>query len=137
MIRLTERQTKAHLLANPDALLSLAAEHVREEHGRLLAWIDQASVREMTANALIRGRKAGLTDPEDLCAFAALSWSIAPDFDEHPQIRRALQEVGGRPGPVMDDVLAGVSEAAWEEAAARYDETAWYSEDEDMTARAG
>ena len=129
MLRITERQNKAFLLANPDALVRLVQQELRENHRELVERLDPLSFHEMVVNAVARARRRGLTDPEDLASFAVLSFVVAPNFDQHPRVRKALEQARGRTPPVMLDVVAAIPDDVWEEAGATYDAAAWFSEE--------
>ncbi|MFL9904359.1 DUF4123 domain-containing protein [Paraburkholderia fungorum] len=65
------------------------------------------------ADAMQRARSYGLFDADDLVLFAWHALSVRPDFDSHPHIRHALQNVG--PDTLYARVEASLSERVWHE----------------------
>jgi hypothetical protein len=129
VLQIRERQNKAFLLANPEALVELVQQELRDTRPELVEGLDPLSFREMVVNAVARARRRGLTDPEDLAAFGVLAFVVAPNFDDHPRIRKALEQARGAPPPVFLRVVKSIPDEVWDDAAAGYDAAAWFSED--------
>ena len=131
MMKISAAQNRAYFKANPDQLVTLVEDDLRERHPRRIEGIDDVSLREMIVNAIQRGRKNQLTDPRDLAGFALLSFSIAPNFDEQPRIRQAFAKMRDRSGAVLGEVVEAAGAEAWDAAERAYDSAAWFSELDD------
>ena len=113
------------------------AAYLRERHGQELVRFpgSQSSVSALAADrldqlvesALARGRGRGLVWRSSLNAFASLMVTVAPNFDQQPGIRRALDDASGnRPPDVrMNELSQHVTKQDWSAAAAAYDPNGW------------
>ncbi|PVM83802.1 hypothetical protein [Caulobacter endophyticus] len=129
MIRISEDQWRALAAACGPPVATIVLESLRENHADLIDGLDRVSLDDMIANALARAGRHRLSEIEDLVLFAELSFAIAPNFDEQPEIARLLRDHARRPGLVMGAVVDAASEAAWERAERDYDPRAWFSEE--------
>ena len=127
-MRITPEQNRAWFAEDPRRLVDLVEEELVATRPELVRGVDDVSRREMVENALLRGRRRGLSDPRDLAAFAMISFEIAPNFDEHPRIAKALEKARDAPSPKMETVVDLAGTEAWEEAAHSYRPEAWFSE---------
>ena len=128
VIRITEAQNSAMLAANEEAIVQLVIDDLSETSPETIAGIDYDTLRRMVKTAFARARTWGLSDPQDLAAFAGVSFEIAPNFDLQRNISRALKAVRGTRAPAMLGVIEACSEADWREAEMAYDASAWFPE---------
>jgi len=131
MIKVSRHQWRALAEACGPPVETVVLEDLGQNHAELIDGLDPVSLDEMIANALARARRHRLSEIEDLVVFAELSFVIAPNFDEQPEIARLLRDHARGPGLVMDAVVDAASEAAWEQAEKDYDAEAWFSEEPD------
>jgi hypothetical protein len=78
--------------------------------------IDPVSLREMVTNGLARARSYDLEKPQDLTAFVAIMFDISPNFDEQPDIQRALRDKSIPIEQRFNTMIERVPDKAWEEA---------------------
>jgi hypothetical protein len=102
--------------------------HLHENHAEAIGRLPDDILREMAENGIIRARSHGLTWESSLTHFVALMFEIAPNFDEHPAVRRVLREPSVPADERMDLLTERVSEEEWEEAQQIYDRDAWFPE---------
>lgn len=76
-------------------------------------------------NGLKRGRTYGMTWESSLFAFVSLMFEFAPNFDEHPSIRRSLEDAEVEPDLRINYLLEQTNSADWEAVEKAYDSSAW------------
>lgn len=81
--------------------------------------------RLMVQNGIARARSNGLTWRYSISMFVSLMFLIAPNFDEHPIIRRRLSNPVAEPDYLIDSVVDVTTPDEWLEAGLLYDHTAW------------
>jgi hypothetical protein len=127
VIAIRSDQLDAFLLLHDDeGLVAVVAAHLRRESRPLVERIPPGLLDEMIRGGLARARRHGLAAASDLAAFVSLMFEIAPNFDEHPAIRRSFDEHRGEREGRVPRLLAAVPDEAWREAEERYDAAAWF-----------
>jgi hypothetical protein len=117
------------------AFIRRVVEHLAEEHSDTLVKtsvaestlreLPGADLHEMVRRGVERARAYGLTWESSLTSFVVLMFVVAPNFDEHPLIKRVLQDNNVEPDLRIDRLWELTSEENWEAAAAGYDAGAW------------
>lgn len=108
----------------------------RDFHRRALRYIQlrfpqftealaENALEQMVNNGIARGRSRGLTWESSLMRYVELMFSIAPNFDEHPQIRSTLMNESIPPDERLNIVVEKTSYGEWREVTRRYDPMAW------------
>jgi hypothetical protein len=128
MLTIREEQMNAFLLDDEQAFVDFIIEHLNEESPELIDRLPLDALREMVSNGIARAKKYGLRSPEDLTAFVAVMFEIAPNFDEQPEIHQVLQDESIPIDERFDLIFEKVSDEAWEEADRNYDYEAWFLE---------
>jgi hypothetical protein len=90
-----------------------------------VAEIPGALLREMVGKGLARARGYGMRYESSLAAFVSLMFAVAPNFDEHPLIRRVLEDESTPPDLRIEMLDEYVTDENWEAAAQSYDPGAW------------
>lgn len=119
-------QFSQYLQQDEQAFVQLNMEQVREGMPHLVDHLPDDRLREMVVNALARARSHRFTSDEDLMAFVALMFEIAPNFDEQPAIKRSLADPTIPATERLDALFVPELDNAWEEAATNYDYRAWH-----------
>ncbi|PTL75693.1 hypothetical protein [Vitiosangium sp. GDMCC 1.1324] len=128
MLRISKKQFDDFLLHDESAFIDFVAHHIREESPELVEGFPDESLRSLVASGLVRARGHDLRRPEDLTAFVSIMFEIAPNFDEHPAIRKVLRDPSIPVDERMSALFKKVPPKAWEEADLNYDSGAWYPE---------
>ncbi|NMO23541.1 hypothetical protein HPC49_48320 [Pyxidicoccus fallax] len=128
MLRISKVQLDAFLLHDPKEFAEFMVQHLQEESPGLIDRIEPDLLREMIINGLERGRSHGLQSAEVLASFVSVMFHIAPNFDEHPDIRKALRDTRVPEPERMNRLFDSVPEKAWDEAEKQYDPDAWFPE---------
>ena len=111
------------------------ARHILKEHAHVsvglpgreskVVEIPEGVLREMVGNGLARARGYGMRYESSLAAFVSLMFAVAPNFDEHPVIRRVLLDESEPPDLRIELFDEYVTNENWEAAGRGYDPHAW------------
>ncbi len=127
-MKINKEQFDHFLQHNEPAFIKTIVQHLQTESPELVDEISDEGLSEMVGNGLIRARSHGFHTDEDLMAFVAVMFEIAPNFDEQPDIQRVLSDssipLTNRFNALFDESL----DQAWEEAEDNYDYRAWHPE---------
>lgn len=127
-MKIPQKQWDHLLQQDSDTFVDTIIEFLDLESPELVEDIPRDSLREMVANGVIRARGHGYHTDEDLMAFVAVMFEIAPNFDEHPEIRKALRDETVPMEERFDSIFDRVRHQAWDEAELSYDPDAWFPE---------
>ena len=75
---------------------------------------------------IARAKSHGLTGAEDIAAFIAVMFEIAPRFDEQTEIRQVLTDDRFPPNVRLDQLFMLVPDEVWIEASKKYDDSFWF-----------
>ena len=129
-----EQFTVLQQYAETEFVHRLAA-YVREKHADVIVQLPQGplSVKEipedtlrlMVRQGITRGRKYGVTWESALSAFVTLMFVTAPNYDEHPAVRRVLRDEGIASNSRVNQLWNQVTEQEWETIRKDYAVSAW------------
>lgn len=122
MLKIRKEQFAAFAPKTDDEIIDFIVAHLRTESADLVERLP--SLPEMVRNGVARARSHGLRSLEDLTAFVSIMFEVAPNFDEHPALREALEDESVEVDERLDGLFDSELDEAWEEAA-RYDGAAW------------
>lgn len=94
-------------------------------HTALVEELPEDSLREMVRHGLARARAYRLTWESALASFITYMFTAAPNFDEHPLVRRVLLKDEGVPDLRVDLLAEHVSAETWRVVREQYDAGAW------------
>ena len=100
-------------------------DHVRAEHPEEVNAYAESDLRRMAANGISRARRYGISVESSIAAFVDLMFSVAPNFDEQEHIHEVLTDASYPPDARVELLGEMTLDADWEQADARYDESAW------------
>lgn len=75
----------------PEELVDHIVTHLSEEQPELIAGLADAEIARRVAAGIARAHAYSFVQPESVTAFVTLMFLVAPDFDSHPAIARALR----------------------------------------------
>lgn len=128
MLTIHQDQLERMLTQDEARFIDFVVGHVHQECRNSVRDIDPVSLREMVTNGLARARSHGLRRAKDMTAFVAIMFEIAPNFDEQPDIRRALRDEAVPIDQRFDSMVERVPDRAWEEAERNKVSEAWFPE---------
>jgi len=79
----------------------------------------------MVQNGIDRARGHGLGWESSLAAFVVIMFVAAPNFDQHPLIKRVLQDDDAPPDARIERLWHRISNQNWRAVEAYYDPNAW------------
>ncbi len=101
----------------PEELVDHIVTHLAEEQPALIAELGDEEVKRRAAAGIARAHARGFVQPESVTAFVALMFLVAPDFDAHPAIARALR-LRGTEAERLRLLFERTREEDWDQAAA-------------------
>jgi hypothetical protein len=101
----------------PEELIDHIITHLSEEQPELIAELGDEEVRRRVIAGIARAHAQRFVQPESVTAFVTLMFLVAPDFDRHPAIARALRLHGAEPERLRL-LFERTREEDWEQAAA-------------------
>lgn len=109
--------------------------YVREKHADVVVQLPQGelpvkeipedTLRLMVHHGVTRGRKYGMTWESVLSAFVTLMFVTAPNYDEHPAVRRVFRDEGIAPNSRVNQLWDQITEQEWETIRKDYAANAW------------
>lgn len=128
MLILRNEQLQKFIAEDDEQLARVVAGAVRAANGERVAGYDDAELNTMVRIGIDRAKSHGLAAAEDIAAFVAVMFEVAPRFDEQPDIQKALDESLLPAHMKMDLFADSVTPDAWAEAERRYDDSFWFPE---------
>jgi hypothetical protein len=128
MLKIRQEQLEAMLTQDEGKFIDFIIEHLQRECRDSVRDIDAVSLREMVMNGLVRARSHGLSKAKALTAFVSIMFEIGPNFDEQPEIRRALRDHATRINENFEIIFELVPDSAWEQAERNRNSAAWFPE---------
>lgn len=126
MLIIRKDQIQAFIAGSEDELNAEVAKAVRYAAPDRVAPYDDAELQRMVALGIERARANKLTAAEDIAAFVATMFAVAPRFDEQKEVREALDNEAFPVGERLERVFDMVQPAAWLDAERRYDDSFWF-----------
>ena len=131
MLVIRKEQMDAFGWQTEEEFVRFVMEHIREESPeRVLGYADEY-FEEMVRNGLARARSHGFREEEDLAAFVAIMFEIAPNFDEQPNIKKVLDDKTIPSDRRFEQLWGLTSNEDWEEAKRNSREEAWFPSKEE------
>jgi len=79
----------------------------------------------MVRGGIARAREYGITSSSTLAGFVSLMFISAPNFDDHPLLKRALLDNDTDPNSRLEKLIQDSTEQNWEAVRQAYDASAW------------
>lgn len=131
MLVIRQQQIDTLIKGTDEEFVEFLVAHVKEEFPEKAAERDEETLRVMVRGGIRRAESHGFTTAEDITAFITVMFEIAPNFDEHPQIKAVLDDETFPPEDRFERLWSPlVSDEAWEEAAKKYNESSWFPDEE-------
>ena len=135
MLKIRSEQMKAFGPAADSAFVRRVAGYLREKHAdaglqlstgvSTIKEMPDDALHQIVRNGIARARAFGMSYQSDLAAFVVIMLEAAPNFDEHPLIRRILRDENVPPNSRIDRLMEQATEQNWEAVKASYDPAAW------------
>lgn len=110
-----------------------AAEVVTLPEGeRAVEDLDDETLLRMARSGIARARAYGMSWESSITAFVVIMFVVAPNFDDHPLIRRTLEDEEVEPDLRVEQLWELTTEENWEAAARDYDPGRWEPASEEV-----
>jgi hypothetical protein len=87
--------------------------------------IPDETLRQMVSRCMARAREYGMTWETSLASFVTIAFLVAPNFDDHPLLKRALLDESLTPDLRIEKLTRDATDKNWEAARQSYDPAAW------------
>jgi hypothetical protein len=129
MLIIREEQIQHFIAADDEQLIKVIAAAIRQINEKRIAGYDDEKLAKMIETGIARARSHELVKGEDIAAFVALMFEIAPKFDEQAEIKAVLEDATFPPDERFYQLFERVSHKSWYEAETLYEETFWFPTD--------
>ena len=97
-----------------------------------IAEIPDEILSSMVRDGIARARKYGITWRSTLAGFVSLMFISAPNFDDHPLLKRALLDNDTDPNSRLEKLIQDSTEQNWEAVRQAYDASAWVLKEQEV-----
>ncbi len=108
-------------------LIETIRQYLRDNHQSAVMGFDDEQLRSMIRVGIKRAEKYEMNSDAGFGAFVAIMFEVAPNFDEHPNIKKALMDKTVSPNSRILDIIHRTTEKDWDEAEQSYDPEGWKS----------
>jgi hypothetical protein len=126
MLVIREEQIQFFIATNEAELVKVIAESVRQANAERVADYDDKALEEMVKIGIERARWHELKRAEDIAAFVAVMFEIAPNFDEQEEIKVVLEDTNQPPSDRFYQIWDRTSDEAWQKAERDYNLNVWF-----------
>jgi hypothetical protein len=116
-----------HFIAETDAeLVTLIAGIMREANPERVVDYSDETLETMVKTGIERARTHDFDRAEDIAAFVAVMFEIAPDFDENPEVKAILDDESFSVEERFKQLWGRTSDETWQELENKYDARVWF-----------
>ena len=126
MLIIREEQIQHFIAEDETALVRLIRQIVRDLNPERVADYSDQVIDSMIRIGILRAESRGLNLAEDIAAFVAVMFEIAPNFDTQKDIEQIFNDTAFLPTDRFRYLWDRVTEDAWKEAEANYDVKIWF-----------
>lgn len=135
MLKIRTEQMQAFQTVADAAFIKKLVTHLREKHGDagvqlpsgtfLVFELPAETLEAMARTGLERARQYGFVSEADLAGFVVVMLETAPNFDDHPLLKRGLKDERVKLEERLAALLQNATEANWGVVKEDYDPGAW------------
>jgi len=126
MLVIRKQQIQEFIAGNKNELADVVRAAIRKSNEQRVKMYDDKELDSMLKIGIGRAKSHGLTGAEDIAAYVAVMFEIAPRFDEQPEIREVLEDANFPVDLRFEQLFTRVPDAAWIEASKKYDDSFWF-----------
>jgi hypothetical protein len=129
MFKLSRQQLDVLLQQNETTFVAIIVEHIHNEMPDEVRGIPQHIIWSMVEVGISRARFYGMLTDEQVIAYVAIMFEIAPNFDEEPALHQILTDVALSAEQRWSKLFSDPDlYSSWERAAlpSKYDASAWF-----------
>lgn len=125
MLVIREEQIQTFIAENDAELEKVVIKALRDANPERVSGFEDAALGNMVRIGIERARSHGLSGAEDIAAFVAVMFEVAPNFDERQDIKAVLNDPNMAPAFRFYQLFESIPETSWEDAERFYDPNAW------------
>lgn len=135
MLKIRNQQLQIFQPVAEIAFLRKLVEYLYEHHSQVavqlpesltvITKIPEEQLKSLVTNGINRARAYGITSENTLASFVVLMFVTAPNFDEHPLIKRLLKDERIAANDRIDNLWQHTTEQNWQAVKQNYDAKAW------------
>ncbi len=135
MLKIRNQQIQAFQSVAEISFLRKLVEYIYENHPQVavqigenltvICQIPEKELKILVSNAINQARTYGITSESSLASFVVLTFVTAPNFDEHPLIKRLLEDEKIAANDRIDSFWQHTTEQNWQAVKQNYDAKAW------------
>lgn len=126
MLIIREEQIQHFIAADEEQLIEAISQAIRDFNADRVADYEDEKLGKMVKIGIERAKSHELTRGQDIAAFVAVMFEIAPKFDEQEEIKTLLNETMFPADERFYQLFERVSDEAWLEAETLYEDTLWF-----------
>jgi hypothetical protein len=126
MLVIRNDQIQQFIASSDEELNAEVVKAVRYAIGDRVAPYDDATLEKMVAIGIERARANKFTAAEDIAAFVAIMFEVAPRFDEQQEVRAMLDAETFPLGERLARLFDMTIDPTWLDAERRYDDSFWF-----------
>jgi hypothetical protein len=127
MFIIKNKQIQYFIASDESQLAVVIARSIRVANGARVAGYSDKDLESMVKIGMDRARSHDLIRAEDIAAFVAVMFEVAPRFDEQDEIRAVLADTKLTPEMRFSMLFDRVSEEAWVSAQKKYEDSFWFT----------
>ncbi len=126
MLVIRNEQIQKFIAADEKELVRAIAQGVRTACPDRVSAFDDEKLAAAVRIGIERARSRQLNNAEDIAAFIAVMFAVAPRFDEQAEISELLDDTRLAPPLRFYLMIERASDKAWLEAERRYEDSFWF-----------
>ncbi len=126
MLIIREEQIQHFIAVDEAQLVQVVCRAIREANPERVADYDDKKLGKMIKIGIERAKSHELTKGQDIAAFVAVMFEIAPKFDEQEEIKTVLSDTVFPADERFYQLFERVSDDSWLEAETLYEDTFWF-----------
>ena len=130
MLVIREEQIQHFIAEDEQTLVRLIRQILRQTNPERVKDYSDKMLDDMIRIGIARAKSRELNLAEDLAAFVAVMFEIAPNFDSQKDIEQVFNDEKHPPTERFSQLWERVSDEAWIEAEANYDVKIWFPDEQ-------
>lgn len=135
MLKVRTQQMQVFQSVAETAFLHKLVEYFYQQHPQVavqigdnltvICQIPEKELKVLVSNGIAYARTYGITSESSLAAFVVLMFVTAPNFDDHPLIKRLLEDEKVAPNDRIDSFWQHTTEQNWQVVKQNYNSKTW------------
>ncbi len=127
MLNVRKEQIQRFIAKDDSEVVKLIVQTIRDANPERVSIYDDKKMEEMVKIGIERAEFHDLEQVEDIAAFVAIMFEVAPNFDEQEEIMNVFADTNYTASENLANLWKRTSDEAWEEAEKSYKANIWFS----------